>query len=285
MSNFPMEPSLSKLIILASSSQFKCSLEILIIVSMLSVPNIFYRPKERVNEADSAREKFVVGESDHLTLLNVYQQWEVQLRKPSTNMGKLMAWSNRNFLNNKSLLRAREIKNQLVLIMKKMKLPITKAQDDETVKKCLCACFFNSAARLSKLNLTNTNSIEYVNLRHSFMKMYLHPTSCLNNSANVPPSFVIYHELILTAKEYMSCVTAVDPLWLLEFGYIFYGVSKHDQKKFLSFDIGFDLIDKGLFAAGLEADKKRFGEKKAAAKQPVSYKETKVSRFKTRRGI
>ena len=43
---------------------------------MLSVPSVFYRPKERMEESDAAREKFSVPESDHLTLLNVYNQWK-----------------------------------------------------------------------------------------------------------------------------------------------------------------------------------------------------------------
>jgi hypothetical protein len=43
---------------------------------MLSVPSIFYRPKGREEEADAVREKFQVPESDHLTYLNVYNQWK-----------------------------------------------------------------------------------------------------------------------------------------------------------------------------------------------------------------
>ena len=43
---------------------------------MLSVPAIFYRPKGREEDSDAAREKFQVPESDHLTYLNVYQQWK-----------------------------------------------------------------------------------------------------------------------------------------------------------------------------------------------------------------
>ena len=43
---------------------------------MLSVPSVFVRPKERAEESDLAREKFMVPESDHLTLLFVYQQWK-----------------------------------------------------------------------------------------------------------------------------------------------------------------------------------------------------------------
>lgn len=43
-----------------------------IVVAMLSVPSIFFRPKEQEKESDAMREKFMVPESDHLTLLNVY---------------------------------------------------------------------------------------------------------------------------------------------------------------------------------------------------------------------
>lgn len=46
-------------------------------MSCLSVPTIFYRPKERADESDAAREKFFVAESDHLTLLHVYNQWKM----------------------------------------------------------------------------------------------------------------------------------------------------------------------------------------------------------------
>lgn len=74
MSEFPMEPSMGKMLI--ASVEYKCSAEMLTIVSMLSVPSVFYRPKERLEEADAAREKFNVPESDHLTLLNVFNQWK-----------------------------------------------------------------------------------------------------------------------------------------------------------------------------------------------------------------
>jgi pre-mRNA-splicing factor ATP-dependent RNA helicase DHX38/PRP16 len=61
----------------------------------------------------------------------------------------------------------------------------------------------------------------------------LHPTSALYNSGD-PPDYVVYHELILTSREYMSCVTAVDPHWLAELGGVFYSVKEkgiHGGKK------------------------------------------------------
>ena len=46
---------------------------------MLSVPAIFFRPKGREEDSNAAyaREKFQVPESNHLTLLHVYNQWKI----------------------------------------------------------------------------------------------------------------------------------------------------------------------------------------------------------------
>ena len=71
MSELPLDPPLSKMVIKAE--QLGCMEEILTIVSMLSVPGIFYRPKERESVSVEARQKLFVSESDHLTLLNVFE--------------------------------------------------------------------------------------------------------------------------------------------------------------------------------------------------------------------
>lgn len=70
MSEFPLDPPLSKMVIKAE--ELGCTEEIMTIVSMLSVPGIFFRPKDREAESDAAREKLFVSESDHLTFLNVW---------------------------------------------------------------------------------------------------------------------------------------------------------------------------------------------------------------------
>lgn len=36
----------------------------------------------------------------------------------------------------------------------------------------------------------------------------------------------MYHELIMTTKEYMHCVTSVDPHWLAELGPMFFSVKE-----------------------------------------------------------
>lgn len=39
------------------------------------------------------------------------------------------------------------------------------------------------------------------------------------------PLRVVYHELVLTTKEYMREVTTIDPRWLVEFAPAFFKVS------------------------------------------------------------
>lgn len=209
MSKFPMEPSLSKLVIM--SIEYGCLKEMLTIVSMLSVPSVFYRPKERQDESDAAREKFFVAESDHLTLLHVYSQWKANKYSD--------AWCARHFLHPKALRRAKEVREQLVYIVQQDKTITMRScgTDWDIIRKCICSGYFAQAAKVRGLG-------EYMNLRTNVV-MQLHPTSALYGLGFLP-DYVVYHELILTSKEYMSTVTAVDPYWLAELGGVFYSIKE-----------------------------------------------------------
>lgn len=57
------------------------------------------------------------------------------------------------------------------------------------------------------------------------MPCHLHPTSALFGLGNTP-DYVVYHELVMTAREYMQCVTAVDGHWLAELGPMFFSVKE-----------------------------------------------------------
>ncbi|KAJ0960958.1 hypothetical protein J5N97_001170 [Dioscorea zingiberensis] len=49
--------------------------------------------------------------------------------------------------------------------------------------------------------------------------VYIHPSSALFQRQ---PDWVIYHELVMTTKEYMREVTVIDPKWLVELAPRFY---------------------------------------------------------------
>lgn len=104
MAEFPLEPNLSKMLIMSVALQ--CSDEILTIVSMLSVQNVFYRPKDKQALADQKKAKFNQPEGDHLTLLAVYNSWK--------NNKFSNAWCYENFVQIRTLKRAQDVRKQLL---------------------------------------------------------------------------------------------------------------------------------------------------------------------------
>ena len=208
MVEFPVDPPLAQMLLKAE--ELKCSNEILTVIAMLSVPPIWFRPKDREEESDAAREKFFVPESDHLTLLNVYQQWK--------NNGYRTDWCNRHYIQGKGLKKGREVRAQLLDIMKTQKIQLISAGGDwDLCRRALCSAYFHQAARLKGVG-------EYVNCRNG-MPCHLHPSSSLYG-LGYTPDYVIYHELVMTSKEYMQCVSAVEPHWLAEAGPMFFSIKE-----------------------------------------------------------
>lgn len=207
MVDFPLDPPLSKMLIYAHDKGH-CSAEVLVIVSMLSVPSVFFRPKDREEESDAAREKFFVPESDHLTLLNVYLRAK-QFRFDA-------AWCARHFLHAKGIRKAREVHAQLEDLMRQQKMePRSAGGSWDVVRKSICSAYFYNSSKIKGIG-------EYVNMLTGIPSS-LHPSSALFG-LGYTPDYVCYHELISTSKEYMSCVTAVDGEWLAEAGPMFFSV-------------------------------------------------------------
>lgn len=102
---------------------------------MLSVDGIFYRPKAQQNAADAKAKQFQMALGDHLTMLNVYELWEKKNYSES--------WCQDNFLNYRSLLKAKDINNQLREMLMKAQMPIFSANGKNyRVRKAICAGFF-----------------------------------------------------------------------------------------------------------------------------------------------
>lgn len=202
MAEFPLEPNLSKMLIL--SVDLGCSEEILTITAMLSVENPFYRPKDKQAQADMRKAKFHQAEGDHLTLLTVYKGWEAaRFSNP---------WCFENFLQARSMRRAQDVRKQLVTIMDRYRLLLISAgKDYKIICKAICAGFFTNAAKKDPQEgyrtLVDQNPV------------YIHPSSALFNKN---PEYVIYHELVLTTKEYMRNIMMIDAKWLTELAPAFY---------------------------------------------------------------
>ncbi|XP_050095306.1 ATP-dependent RNA helicase DHX8 isoform X1 [Anopheles aquasalis] len=205
MAEFPLEPNLSKLLIM--SVALSCSDEVLTIVSMLSVQNVFYRPKDKQALADQKKAKFNQIEGDHLTLLAVYNSWK--------NNKFSNAWCYENFVQIRTLKRAQDVRKQLLGIMDRHKLDVVSAgKNTVRVQKAVCSGFFRNAAKKDPQEGYRTLVDSQV--------VYIHPSSALFNRQ---PEWVVYHELVQTTKEYMREVTTIDPKWLVEFAPAFFRFS------------------------------------------------------------
>ncbi|CAJ1850627.1 unnamed protein product [Sphenostylis stenocarpa] len=196
MAEFPLDPPLSKMLL--ASVDLGCSDEILTIIAMIQTGNIFYRPREKQGQADQKRAKFFQPEGDHLTLLAVYDAWK------SKNFSG--PWCSENFLQSRSLRRVQDVRKQLLTIMDRYKLDVASAGNNFTkVMKATTAGFFFHAAR--------KDPREGYRTLFENQSVYIHPSSALFQRQ---PDWVIYHELVMTTKEYMREVTAIDPKWLVE---------------------------------------------------------------------
>lgn len=197
MSEFPMEPALAKTLI--ESTELGCVDEILTIVAMLSVQSVFNRPKDKQAAADQKKQRFHSVYGDHITLLNVYRAWDLNGRSPG--------WCKDNYIHERSMRRALDVRKQLGQIMKRFRIPIDSCGSDTiAVRKAFCSGFFrNSAKRDPHEGIYNTLVDQTPVSMHPLLALF--GKSC---------EYVIYHTVLLTTKEYMHCVSTIDPRWLLE---------------------------------------------------------------------
>ncbi|KAF7148187.1 hypothetical protein RHSIM_Rhsim03G0231700 [Rhododendron simsii] len=214
MAEFPLDPPLSKMLL--ASVDLGCSDEILTIIAMIQTGNIFYRPREKQAQADQKRAKFFQPEGDHLTLLAVYEAW-----KAKNFSGP---WCFENFVQSRSLRRAQDVRKQLLTIMdsaygrlikERYKLDVVSAGKNFTkVRKAITAGFFFHGARKDPQE-------GYRTLVEN-QPVYIHPSSSVFQRQ---PDWVVYHELVMTTKEYMREVTVIDPKWLVELAPRFFKVA------------------------------------------------------------
>ncbi|KAG0264436.1 hypothetical protein BG011_006795 [Mortierella polycephala] len=200
MAEFPGDPMLAKTLIMAE--KYHCTEEIASIVAMLSVQNaVFYRPKDKKLHADKARQNLTKPGGDHLTLLNIWDQW--------VESNYSIQWCFENFLQHRSMSKARDIRDQIVGLMERTEVAMvsnSNPADTAPIRKAITSGFFYNAAKLAK----SGDSYRTVKSNQTVL---IHPSSSLYQ---VNPRWVVYFELVLTSKEFMRVVMEIESSWLTE---------------------------------------------------------------------
>ncbi|KAK4306482.1 hypothetical protein Pmani_021694 [Petrolisthes manimaculis] len=203
MAEFPLSPHLAKMLLV--SGEFGCSEEVVSIVAMLQVQNVFTRPRGQDGQARRAHRKFEVKEGDLLTLLNVYSAY--------IKHGTSRRWCSQYFLGHRSLARAAEIRTRMEKLLTKFEIPMRSSKDGmDAVCRCITAGLFPNAAYLHPEGHYTT-----VRGRHT---LHIHPSSVLYTQQQ--PQWVLYHEVLHTSRVLMRDLTVIDPGWLLELAPHFY---------------------------------------------------------------
>ncbi|KAJ2786746.1 DEAH-box ATP-dependent RNA helicase prp43 [Coemansia interrupta] len=208
ISDFPIDPQLAKMII--SAADYGCTNEVLSIAAMLSVPNVFLRPREAQRRADQAKAEFAHMDGDHLTLLNVYHAY-----KGCTQPDK---WCWDNYLQYRSLKSADSIREQLRRVAAKCDIPLVSNNFSSpdyypNIRRALTAGYFMQVAHLERGG-------QYLTIKDNQLVL-LHPSSVLERK----PEWVVYNEFVLTKRHYIRTVSEVRPEWLLEIAPHYYDLS------------------------------------------------------------
>lgn len=216
MAEFPLDPMMSKCVIAAE--KYKCVSEVVTICSMLSCGNVvFYRPKDRAVHADNAKLNFARGGGgDHLALMRVYNEWV------ETNYST--QWCYENYVQVRSLNRARDIREQLEGLCERVEIEMTTTQDVDLIAKAMCSGYFYNTAKLAR-------SGDYKTVKHQHT-VFIHPSSVLiKSAAESPPPWLMYHELAFTTKEYMRMILPIKGEWLAEIAPHYYTVNEVEDTR------------------------------------------------------
>lgn len=208
MSDLPLEPQLAKMLLTAPG--LGVGNEILTITALLSVQQVFMRPKEAAKAADEAKAEFAHVDGDHLTLLNAYNAWK------QAGMDKGWAWD--HFLDQRALTSADSVRDQLRRILDRMQLDLKPADFRSrdyypNIRRALTSGFFMQVAHLEKTG-------HYLTVKDNQV-VALHPSTVLDHK----PEWVLYNEFVLTSKNYIRTVTSVRGEWLVDLAPHYYDLS------------------------------------------------------------
>ena len=260
MAKLPLDPTFAHLLL--QSPKYGCTYEMLTAISMLSADNIFYRPGGNgldmdgsASKAASAHRRFASYEGDFPTMINVFNCWKKEAifddrskkkkgRKVSDSkrskggVSKIPhgEWCNQNFISGRALMRAYDVRNQLVEICSRrsdsnglcIDTENSCGDDEILLLKCTCAgLFLQSASRIQNAVEMNKETRQQIKLTgEASMKgryktkigsrdVSIHPTSSIFGR-NPPPKCVVYTELQVTKRAYIRGVTQIKEEWLGE---------------------------------------------------------------------
>jgi len=201
MSDLPIDPCISRIIIAASENN--CLREIKIIASVLAIQDPRIRPAESEKAADTAHKQFVHPHSDFLALLNIWNNFH-QVQDKVRSWSKLKKYCKSHYLSFQRMREWFDIHEQLERILTRRKGFTVNESDGsyEQIHKSLLTGFLRNIA------VKRNNAI----YRGGYNKdLMIFPGSNLFSKGG---QWIVAAGFIETARLYALTVATIEPEWI-----------------------------------------------------------------------
>ncbi|KAF7422857.1 putative ATP-dependent RNA helicase dhr2 [Pleurotus ostreatus] len=207
MAAFPLDPCYARIVL--ASKEYNCAPEIVEIVSVLSASSkLFVDVSDQRDSAAELRRKFRHPTGDHLTILGVVKAYqEIALAE---NKAGRREWCRKHFLNERALLEARDIRDQLKQTCARFGISFDEGvradnNNDDAVLKALAHGLVQNSALLQPDGVTYKQTMGHTTVK-------IHPSSALSDRKH--PA-IIFNELVYTNQVYARGVSSIPKSFFL----------------------------------------------------------------------
>lgn len=210
MARLPLVPTLSRVLTAAARPDANCVLEVIDIISSLTVENVFLNlmTEEKKEAAEEARRELYKRDGDHLTLMTTVQAYAAE-------SADRRSWAERHFVSHRAMQNVMNVRKQLRsqclqqrLLNKSADLDVQSIYSSELVSRTM-KCFLNGfAANTARLMPDGSYKTMEGN-----QTVAIHPSSVLFGRKL---EAIMYNELIFTNKCYARGVSAIQLNWYEE---------------------------------------------------------------------
>lgn len=209
IAKLPVNVCLGRALVAAAEPELDCLLEVIDIVSCLSVEDLFLNltSEEKREEAEVARRELYKREGDHLTFLTAVQAYAAE------NTDR-KAWAKRYFVSHRAMKATMEVRKQLRAQCQQSKL-LKLAQNQEpsaitpelivSILKSLLKGFATKTARLCPDGSYKTMV--------GNQPVAIHPSSGLFGKK---VEAIMFNEFVFTSRSYAKSVSAIQLNWVAE---------------------------------------------------------------------
>ncbi|MDC9720261.1 MAG: ATP-dependent RNA helicase HrpA [Gammaproteobacteria bacterium] len=199
LARLPVDPRIGRMVVAAN--EWGALNEVLLIASALTIQDPRERPQEKQQAADLKHQLWREKDSDFLSLVNLWQDYQHQRQELTQN--QLRNWCSKHFVSYIRMREWREVHRQLLLMCQQMGFKInTQIASYEAVHRALLTGLLGHIGHKDEDG-------QFAGPRQR--KFLLFPGSAL---AKKPPAWIMAAELVETSRLFARGVAKIEPQWV-----------------------------------------------------------------------